>query len=54
MRWEIGSLARDLGFAPQDGEKAHVPVSQSAKAGLAWLRDVGLRSLGERLAGSRW
>jgi hypothetical protein len=54
MRWEIESLARDFGFVRQDGEKTHMPVSQSAKAGLAWLPDVGLRSLGERLAGSRW
>lgn len=54
MRWEIESLARDLGFEPQDGERMRVPVSQNVKAGLAWLRDVGLRSLGERLAGARW
>jgi hypothetical protein len=45
MRWEIDTLARDLGFVPQDGEKMRVPAAQTAKAGLAWVRDVGLRSL---------
>jgi NAD+ dependent glucose-6-phosphate dehydrogenase len=54
MRWEIESLARDLGFVPQDGEKIRVPTFQRVKAGMAWFRDVALRSLGERLAGPRW
>jgi NAD+ dependent glucose-6-phosphate dehydrogenase len=54
MRWEIDSLARDLGFVPQDGEAMRVPRTQIAKAGLAWVRDVGLRSVGDRLAGPRW
>ena len=54
MRWEIDSLARDLGFVPQDGEMMRVPMAQTAKAGLAWVRDVGLRKFGDRLAGPRW
>jgi NAD+ dependent glucose-6-phosphate dehydrogenase len=54
MRCEIDPLARDLGFVPQDGEKMRVPMVQTAKAGLAWVRDVGLRRIGNRLAGPRW
>jgi NAD+ dependent glucose-6-phosphate dehydrogenase len=54
MRWEMESLSRDLGFVPQDGEPMRVPMVQRAKAGLAWTRDVGLRTLGDRLAGPRW
>jgi Enolase C-terminal domain-like len=54
MRWEIASLARDLGFVPQDGETMRLPVMQTAKAGLAWVRDVGLRNAGDGLAGQRW
>lgn len=54
MRWEIESLRRDLGFAPLDGEPMRVPPSQRAKAAMVWLRDVGLRALGNRLAGPRW
>ena len=54
MRWEIDLLAHDLGFVPQDGEAMRVPPVQIAKAGLAWIRDVGLRNVGDRLAGPRW
>jgi nucleoside-diphosphate-sugar epimerase len=54
MRWEIESLRRDLGYTPLDGELMRVPASQRAKAAMAWLRDVGLRALGDRLAGPRW
>ena len=54
MRWEIETLARDLGFVPQDGEPMRVPPVQGLRAGMAWVRDVGLRRLGERLAGPRW
>ena len=54
MPWEIDSLARDFGFVPQDGEMMRVPMAQTAKAGLAWVRDVGLRKFGDRLAGPRW
>lgn len=54
MRWQIDPLARDLGFVPQDGERMRVPMMQTAKAGLAWLRDVGLPRIGDRLAGPRW
>lgn len=54
MRWEIDSLARDLGFTPRDGEPIRVPMVQRVKAGMAWIRDVGLRNFGDRLAGPRW
>jgi hypothetical protein len=53
MRWQIDSLARDLDFVTRDGEKMRVPVGQTAKAGLARVRDVGLRNIGDRLAGPR-
>jgi NAD+ dependent glucose-6-phosphate dehydrogenase len=54
MRWEIDSLVRDLGFVPQDREMMRVPMALTAKAGLASVRDVGLRKFGDRLAGPRW
>ncbi len=52
MRWEIDSLARDFGFVPQDGEMMRVPWRIPRR--LAWVRDVGLRKFGDRLAGPRW
>ena len=54
MRWEIETLSHDLGFVPQDGAAMDVPLIQRAKAGMAWLRDVALRNIGDRLAGARW
>lgn len=54
MRWDIEPLRRDLGFVPLDGEPMRVPPAQRVKAAMAWLRDVGLRRLGDRLAGPRW
>ncbi len=54
MRWEIASLERDLGFVPLDGVPMAVPPVQRLKAGMAWMRDVGLPWLGNRLAGARW
>jgi NAD+ dependent glucose-6-phosphate dehydrogenase len=54
MRWEIDALERDFGFVPEDGAKMQVPLTQATKARLAWLRDVGLHRLGDRLAGPRW
>jgi nucleoside-diphosphate-sugar epimerase len=54
MRWEIATLAHDLGFVPLDGEPMRVPFAQRAKAGLAWMRDVGLHRLGDRIAAPRW
>ena len=54
MRWDITGLCDDLGFIPEDGALMQVPRVQRLKAGLAWFRDVGLRAVGDRLAGPRW
>lgn len=54
MRWEIASLARDLGFVPEDGEPMRVGAGHRIRAGLAWVRDVALPALGTRIAGRRW
>ncbi len=54
MRWEIDSLRRDLGFTPEDGQPMRVPPTQRLKAGLAWLRDVGLPAFGRSIAAARW
>jgi nucleoside-diphosphate-sugar epimerase len=54
MRWDIAALQRDFGFVPQDGEAMRVPPAQRMKAGMAWLRDVGLPAIGNRLAAARW
>ena len=53
-RWDLSDLRTDLGFVPQDGQVPRVPVGQRAKACFAWLRDIGLPALGERLSGKRW
>ncbi len=54
MRWEIGSLKRDLGFTPEDGERMRASSADRLKASFAWLRDVGLPALGAKVAGRRW
>ena len=54
MRWDIENLKRDLGFAPQDGERMRVSLMHRVRAGCAWLRDVGLPTLGAKMAGRRW
>jgi nucleoside-diphosphate-sugar epimerase len=54
MRWDIAGLRDDLGFVPEDGAPMQVPPVQRLKAAMAWFRDVGLRAVGDRLAGPRW
>jgi NAD+ dependent glucose-6-phosphate dehydrogenase len=54
MRWEIDTLRDELGFVPKDGEPMRASFAHRAKAGLAWLRDVALRKIGDSLAGARW
>jgi len=46
MRWEIATLARDLDFVPQRWEKMRVASGTAREAGLAWVREVGLRTFG--------
>jgi len=54
MRWDLSNLRDELGFVPQDGEPMRPPLAKRFKAGFAWLRDVGLPELGERLSGKTW
>lgn len=54
MRWEIDTLRDALGFVPLDGEPMRVSLAHRARAGMAWLRDVALPTIGDRLAGARW
>ncbi len=54
MRWDLDNLRSDLGFEPQDGEPMNVPLGQRLKAAMAWLRDVGLPTIGDRLSGKHW
>ncbi len=54
MRWDIEAIRRDLGFIPLDGNAMQVPPLQRMKAGMAWVRDVALPAIGNRLAGARW
>jgi nucleoside-diphosphate-sugar epimerase len=54
MRWEIDTLRDALGFVPRDGEPMRVSFTHRARAGFAWLRDVALPKIGDRLAGARW
>lgn len=54
MRWDLANLERDLGFVPQDGEPVRVSAAHRVRAGLAWIRDVGLPAIGTRIAGRRW
>ena len=53
MRWDLSNLKRDLGFEPQDGEPMRVGAAHRLRAGLAWIRDVGLPGV-DRIAGRRW
>jgi hypothetical protein len=46
--------SRVTSASAQRWEMMRVPMAQTAKAGLAWVRDVGLRKFGDRLAGPRW
>lgn len=54
MRWDLSNLKRDLGFEPLDGEPMRVGPAHRLRAGLAWIRDVGLPGVGARIAGRRW
>ena len=54
MRWETDTLRRDLGFVARDGERPRVSPTQDVKAGLAWLRDVGLPRVVRLCAGREW
>ena len=53
MRWDLSNLKRDLRFEPLDGEPMRVGAAHRLRAGLAWIRDVGLPRVGE-VAGRRW
>ena len=54
MRWDIQPLRDDLGFMPRDGEPADVTPLLRLQAWSAWLRDVAVPALGERLARRTW
>lgn len=54
MRWEMETLRDALGFVPMDGEPMRVSIAHRARAAMAWLRDVALPRIGDRLAGARW
>jgi hypothetical protein len=46
--------ARRAGLRAGGCEPMRVPFGHRARAGLAWLRDVALPKIGDRLAGARW
>ena len=54
MRWDIRPLRDELGFEPLDGRPPSAPLGQRLKAGFAWLRDVAIPAMGQRLAGRVW
>jgi NAD+ dependent glucose-6-phosphate dehydrogenase len=54
MRWPLDAIKADLGFEPQDSWPAQVTVFERAKAGMAWIRDIGAPTLMRRLTRPRW
>jgi NAD+ dependent glucose-6-phosphate dehydrogenase len=54
MRWSLDETRTVLGFTPQDGAPAQLPLGVRFKEIGAWLAQVGVPRLVAKLTGSGW
>lgn len=54
MRWSLEETRRVLGFTPQDGAAARLPLSVRIKEFGAWLSQSGIPNAVRKLTGADW
>ena len=54
MRWSLEETRRALGFTPQDGAPATLPLPVRLKEFGAWLSQTGIPRLMKRMTGPDW